>query len=139
MRGEGHAGRGGAPAGDLLVSVSVEPHELFQRDGADLYCETSVHYADLVLGETINVPTLTGQEQLRIPAGTGSHHQFILRGQGLPRLRGGGRGNMYVRTVLAVPGKVGKAQRELLGQIKEADLAADKKAGGFFKNLLKGK
>ena len=139
VRAEGHQGRGGAPHGDLLVRVSIEPHEYFQRDGADLYCETSVHYADLVLGATVNVPTLTGAEKLRIPAGTGSHHEFTLRGQGMPRLRHGGRGNLHVRVVLAVPGKANKAQRELLTQLKEADLAADQRAGGFFKNLLKGK
>ncbi len=139
VRAEGHQGRGGAPHGDLLVRISLQPHEYFKRDGADLYCETSVHYADLVLGATVLAPTLSGQEQLRIPAGTGSHHEFTLRGHGLPRLRSGGRGNLYVRVVLAVPGKASKEQRELLKQLKEADLAADQRAGGFFKNLLKGK
>jgi molecular chaperone DnaJ len=139
VRAEGHQGRGGAPHGDLLVRISIEPHAFFHRDGADLHCETSVHYSDLVLGATVMAPTLTGQEQLRIPAGTGSHHEFTLRGHGLPRLRHGGRGNLYVRVVLAVPGKAGKEQRELLSKLKEADLAADQRAGGFFKNLLKGK
>jgi len=137
--GQGHSGRGAAPAGDLLVSVSLEPHEFFTRDGADLYVDLPVHYADLVQGTTIAVPTLSGEEQLRIPAGTGSHHDFVLRGQGMPRLRGHGRGNLYVRTVLAVPRKLSRKQRELLGQLKQEDLSAEKSSGGILYRLLKRK
>ncbi|MBN2081520.1 molecular chaperone DnaJ [bacterium] len=136
---QGHAGRGGAPGGDLLVSISIEPHEQFKRDGAALYVELPVHYADLVQGATVTVPTLTGEEQLRIPAGTSSHHIFQLRGHGLPRLRRGGRGDLHVRVVVAIPSRVNKRQRELLGELKGEDLKASQKAGGILYQLLNRK
>jgi molecular chaperone DnaJ len=136
INGEGHCGRGGAPAGDLLVSISVEPHKQYQRSGADLYVELMVHYADLALGATVAVPTLTGEEQLRIPAGTGSHHQFVLRGHGLPRLKRNGRGDLHVRAVLTVPRKLSKKQRELLKQLRGEDAAVGSKAEGLLYKLL---
>jgi molecular chaperone DnaJ len=116
--GMGHAGRGGARPGDLLVSISVSPDERFERGGADLLHRLPVGFADLTLGATLTVPTLTGEDQLRIPAGTESHHRFTLRGQGLPRLRGGGRGSLVVQVEVVVPKKLDKHQRELLEQFR---------------------
>ena len=139
VSGQGHSGRGGAPAGSLLIQVSVETHEQFHREGDSLYVELPVHYADLVLGATVNVPTLTSEEQLRIPAGTRSHHVFQLRGHGLPRLRRGGRGELHVRVVVAVPQRLSKRQRELLKDLREEDVAAGKKSGHFLYQLLNGK
>jgi molecular chaperone DnaJ len=136
--GEGHSGRGGAPAGDLLVAVTVETHPQFRREGAELLVDLPVHYADLALGATVAVTTLTGEEQLRIPAGTASHHTFALRGHGLPRLQRAGRGDLHVRVVLAVPRKLGKKQRELLKQLKEEDLDSHSKAARQFYQLLSG-
>jgi molecular chaperone DnaJ len=136
---QGHSGRGGAPAGDLMVSVSVEAHKQFQRNGAALYVELPVHYSDLALGATVTVPTLTGEEQLRIPAGTQSHHVFQLRNHGLPRLQRGGRGDLNVRVVLAVPQRFNKRQRELLNEMRDEDLKASEKAGGFLYQLLNRK
>jgi molecular chaperone DnaJ len=133
--GQGHSGRGGAPAGDLLVGVSVEPDKQFRREGADLFLDMPVHYADLVLGATVPVPTLTGEEPLRVPAGTSSHHEFTLRGQGLPRLRHGGRGSLHVRTVLMMPGKHGKEQRELLTRLREVE-SEPAKGGGFLGGMF---
>lgn len=136
---QGHAGRGGAPAGDLLVSVTIEPHPQIQREGPTLYVELPVHYADLVQGATVTVPTLTSEEQLRIPAGTQSHHVFQLRGQGLPRLQRGGRGDLHVRVVLAVPQRLNKRQRELIKEMRDEDLAQQGKDGGFLYQLLNRK
>jgi len=136
---QGHSGRGGAPAGDLMVSISIEPHAQFQREGSTLYVELPVHYADLVQGATVTVPTLTGEEQLRIPAGTASHHVFQLRGHGLPRLRRGGRGDLHVRVVLAVPQRLNKRQRELLKALREEDAGQQGKDGGFLYQLLNRK
>jgi len=136
---QGHGGRGGAPAGDLLVGVTIEPHQQFKREGSTLYIELPVHYVDLVQGSTVSVPTLTGEEQLRIPAGTQSHHVFQLRGHGLPRLRRGGRGDLHVRVVLAVPQRLNKRQRELLKELHEEDLAQQDKDGGFLHQFLKRK
>jgi molecular chaperone DnaJ len=121
LGGKGHSGLGGAPAGDLLVSVSVEPDERFERQGSELYMMLPVHYADLALGATVVVPSLEGQADLRIPAGTESHQEFLLRGQGMPKLRGGGRGNLHVHVVLEVPKRLSKRQRELLSQLRAED------------------
>ncbi len=137
--GQGHSGHGGGPAGDLLVSITVEPHQSFQRSGPDLYVELPVHYTDLVLGATVDVETPWGEEQLRIPAGTQSHHVFQLRGQGLPRLQRSGRGDLHVRAVLAVPRRLNKKQREILKGLREEDLASDEKAGGLLYRLLNRK
>jgi molecular chaperone DnaJ len=139
IAGQGHSGREGGPAGDLLVSISVEEDKLFERDDADLRVTMPVHYSDLVLGANLEVPTLQGKEKLRLPAGTASHHVFTLRGHGMPRLRGGGRGNLYVVVTVAVPQKTGKEQRELLGRLKDEDLAAEKKGSGLLYRLLKRK
>jgi molecular chaperone DnaJ len=136
VTGQGHTGRGGAPPGDLLVGVTVAPDKVFTREGADLHFDLPVHYSDLVLGATLEVPTLTGTEQLRVPAGTESHHVFTLRGQGLPRLRGGGKGHLHVRAVLLLPGKHGKEQKELLGRLRELETGHAKPGGGLLSGLL---
>ncbi|MCH7472392.1 DnaJ domain-containing protein [bacterium] len=121
---QGHAGNGGAPAGDLLVTVTVEHDERFERRGADLLTVMRVHYAGLVLGATVEVPTLAGAQELRIPAGTGSHHVFTLHGHGLPRIRGPGRGNLLVKVVLAIPKKPSRRQKELLEKLRDEDKAS---------------
>jgi molecular chaperone DnaJ len=131
--GQGHCGRGGAPSGDLLVAISVEPDKVFNRDGADLELILPVPYAVLALGETLSVPTLTGPEQLRVPPGTPSHHRFTLRGHGLPRLRSSGRGNLYVQVEVQVPTKLGKEQRDLLKKLRELEAAG---SGSLLGNLL---
>ena len=123
----GHQNAGGLCA----VAAAVRHPQLA------LSVDLPVHYADLVQGTTVTVPTLTGEESLRIPAGTASHHEFVLRGQGLPRVRGGGRGDLKVRVTLAVPRRLGKRQKELLGELKEADLAAGKRADAVFYKLPK--
>lgn len=121
ISGGGHTGSGGAAPGDLIVSITVEPDPRFQREGTELYTELPVNFADLALGATVSVPTLTGAEELRIPAGTPSHHVFQLRGQGMPRLRGNGRGNLHVRVLAEVPKKVTPRQRELLEELRGSD------------------
>lgn len=139
VTGQGHMGRGGAPSGDLLVGVTVAPDKQFARDGADLHFELPVHYSDLVLGATLEVPTLTGTEQLRVPAGTESHHVFTLRGQGLPRLRGGGKGHLHVRAILLLPGKHGKEQKELLARLRELETGSAKPGSGGILGGMFGK
>jgi molecular chaperone DnaJ len=129
IRGAGHAGLGGGPPGDLIVTITIEADERFRREGADLFKDLPVQFADLALGATVSVPTLTGEEQLRIPAGTQSHHVFQLRGHGLPRLRGSGRGNLHVRAVAEVPKKLSNTQRELLEALRREALGDDSQNG----------
>jgi molecular chaperone DnaJ len=132
IAGGGHSGTGGAPPGDLVVTITVEPDARFQREGTELYTELPVHFADLALGATISAPTLTGAEELRIPAGTPSHHVFQLRGQGMPRLRGNGRGNLHVRVLADVPKKITARQRELLEELRSTDPDPGEKKPGLF-------
>lgn len=136
MSGMGHAAPGGGPAGDLYVQVTVEPDKQFQREGPDLFVELPVHYTDLVLGANVEVPTLEGEEKLRIPAGTDSHSQFTLRGHGLRRVRGNGKGNLYVTVKLYVPQKLNRQQKQVLQELKEEDIKAEKKGGNFLYQLL---
>ena len=136
VSGMGHSGPSGGPAGDLYVQVTVEPDRQFQRDGADLFVELPVHYSDLVQGATVEVPTLDGLEKLRIPSGTESHSQFSLRGHGLQRLRGHGRGNLHVRVRLYVPQKLNRQQKQALQDLKDEDIKAEKKPGNFLYQLL---
>jgi molecular chaperone DnaJ len=131
VSGQGHAGRGGAPAGDLLVQISVEPDKRFHRHGADLLTELPVSFPDLALGATVQVETLAGTQELRIPAGTESHHRFTLRGEGLPRLRSGQRGSLYVQVIVDVPKKVNAHERELLEELR-GSRPEDKPAKGLF-------
>jgi len=132
VSGQGHHGRGGAPAGDLLLQLSVEPDKRFRRHGADLLTELPVSFPDLALGATVDVATLTGAQQLRIPAGTESHHRFTLRGEGLPRLRSGQRGSLYVEVVVEVPKKLDARQRELLEELRGSAGVTDPKPKTLF-------
>jgi molecular chaperone DnaJ len=136
VAGQGHHGRGGAPAGDLLLTVTIEPHELFEREGPHLYLTLPVGYADLALGATVEVPTMGEPEKLRIPAGTPSHHTFTLRGRGLPRLQRSGHGDLTVQAELDVPRKVSKRQRELLEELRELESEAQERRGGFLKGIF---
>jgi len=116
LAGEGQAGLGGGPNGDLYLFVSLKPHPLFQRDGHDLYCRAPVSLVTAALGGGIEVPTLDGgRARVSIPEGAQSGRQFRLRGKGMPVLRGGGlSGDLYVEVVVETPVKLSKTQKELL-------------------------
>lgn len=124
--GEGEPGPAGAAPGDLYLTIRVRPHPLFTRAGDDLYVAREISFAQAVLGDVIEVPILSpenphGEEKLklRIPAGTQSGTDFRLRGYGMPRLRGGGRGDEYVRVFIKIPKKISRTERELLEKLKE--------------------
>ncbi len=119
LRGHGNAGIRGGAAGDLLVEVEVLPHPLFHREGADLLLDLYVDFAELVRGATLTVPTLEGEKKIKIPPGTDSHTEFTLRGQGLPHLRGGGRGDLRVRVKVKVPKWTTAKLKRLLSQLEE--------------------
>ncbi len=103
LRGEGEHGRRGGPPGDLDVLLRVAPHERLERDGADVLDQQALAYPQLVLGTSLEIETLHGVEQLRIPAGTQSGHTFRLRGKGIDKLSHDGRGDHVVHVVLHVP------------------------------------
>jgi len=119
LSGEGEAGPGGGPSGDLYVVVHVQEHPFFQRDGNDLYCEIPLNFTTLALGGEIQIPTLDGQEAFAIPAGTQTGSTFRIRGQGMPDVSGRGRGDLLMTVKVSTPKKLSKEQRKLLEQLSE--------------------
>lgn len=110
----GEAGMRGGPPGDLYVFISVRPHSLFEREGADLYHKRLLSFVQAALGDEIEVPTISGRAELRIPAGTQPNTTFRLKGKGLPHLRGGGRGDQFVVVEIETPTNLSDEQAELL-------------------------
>src|SRR3954464_9467907 len=112
--GNGEAGLSGGQAGDLYIVLSVKEHELFERQGEDLFCEIPIKFTLATLGGTIEVPTLFGKASLKIPSGTQSGTTFRLREKGMPSLRGGRQGDQLVRVQVEVPQSLSSEQRKLL-------------------------
>ncbi|PHS71458.1 MAG: molecular chaperone DnaJ [Methylophaga sp.] len=119
LTGEGEAGTGGAGPGDLYVEVQVKRHDVFTRDGSNLYCDVPVGFVTATLGGELEVPTLTGKASLKIPEGTQTGQQFRLRGKGVKSVRGGAVGDLMCRVILETPVKLSKKQKELLEQFDE--------------------
>ena len=114
LQGEGEAGPGGAPAGDLYVEVNVREHEIFQRDGDDLYCEVPIRFSQAALGAEIVVPTLEGEALIKVPQETQTGKLFRLRGKGVKSVRSHGHGDLMCRVVVETPVNLTARQRELL-------------------------
>lgn len=114
LSGEGESGIRGGPPGDLYIVVNVKPHDFFEREGDDIYCEVPITFAQAALGDEIEVPTLSGKVKLKIPAGTQTNTYFRLKGHGVPRLRGIGQGDQHVKVVVVTPTKLSEKQKELL-------------------------
>ncbi len=120
--GEGEPGENNGPAGDLVVVITVEPHEAFSRHGDDLLTQTTISYRQAVLGDAVNIPILTGETvALKIPAGTQPSTRLRLRNQGLPRMDGYGKGHTYVQIQVHVPNKLTNEQEELLKRFDELE------------------
>jgi molecular chaperone DnaJ len=140
LAGEGNRGRAGGRAGDLYVVVSVAPHEVFRRDGSDVVLTWAVPFHVAALGGPVTVPTLEGEMSFDIPAGTAAGRVFTLKGKGISRLDGRGRGDQHVLVTIRVPKKMTAAQREAVHRLAEAfeDGAAGaptKDEKGFFTRL----
>jgi molecular chaperone DnaJ len=130
LSGEGEVGPGGGPAGDLYVELAVRQHEFFTRERDHLYCQVSVPMTAAALGAHLDIPTLESEREdagddvaatvpLEVPAGTQSGETVTIKGQGVPRLRGGGRGDLHVQVVVETPEKLDDEQRELLTRLAE--------------------
>ena len=119
LRGQGNAGKNGGPAGNLLITVMVQPHELFHRDGVDVFCEAPITFAQAVLGAELEIPTIDGKVKYSIPEGTQTGTVFRLKGKGIPVLNGRGRGDQYVTVTIETPRNLNKEQKEALRRFSE--------------------
>ena len=139
LAGEGESGMRGAAAGDLYIFLSIAPHRLFQRDGANIHCRVPIPMATAALGGSIEVPAIDGgRAKIAVPPGTQTGHQFRLRTKGMSVLRSTQRGDMYVQAVVETPVNLTKRQQELLREFdKEGDSrkANHPESEGFFSRV----
>ncbi len=118
LSGEGEAGLNGGPSGDLYVVVSLKPHAVFQRDNSDLHCEMPISFATAALGGEIEIPTLDGHANIKIPVETQSGQVFRLRGKGIKGVRGGGHGDLFCHVAIETPIKLTSRQKDLLREFE---------------------
>lgn len=130
LTGEGEGGRRGGASGDLYIVIHVEEHEFFQRDGQTIFMELPISMVQAALGCSLEIPTIHGSTRLDIAAGTQSGEHFTLRGEGVPSLRGGGRGEMIVQVRVRTPTNLSAEQKELLQKFGEVTKEEEDK--GFF-------
>ena len=136
LRGEGDSCIGGGPRGDLLIDIRVKEHPLFQREDRHLRCRVPLTYPQAVLGAELEIPVLKGRHLLKIPPGTQPGEVIRLRGFGMPDVRGGANGDLFVQIQLEVPKKVSKEEEDLLrnlADLKHADVTPQRKS--FFDKL----
>lgn len=120
LTGEGEPGANGGPPGDLYVNVNIEPHAIFQREGADLYCEVPINMVTAALGGELEVPTLNGRVVLKIPEATQTGKLFRLRGKGVKSVRGGRVGDLLCRAVVETPVNLNREQKDLMRKLGES-------------------
>ncbi len=137
LQGEGEAGQRGGPNGDLYIFLSVTPHDIFRREGADLYCRVPVSLATAALGGALEVPTIDGgKAKVSIPEGTQGGRQFRIRHKGMPTLRGASVGDLYIEVAVETPVSLTKKQKELLRQFDEAASEENQpESAGFFARM----
>jgi molecular chaperone DnaJ len=146
LSGEGEAGGRGAAPGDLYVHVAIRPHDIFQRDGANIFCRVPIRMTQAALGGEVEVPTIDGSAaKVKIPAGTQTGEQFRLRGKGFSVLRSAARGDMYIQVAVETPQNLTRRQRELLDEFEQeakAHTTHSPEHEGFFakvKEFFEGK
>ena len=120
IRGQGHAGKNGGPSGDLLITITVRPHELFRREGTSVLCEAPITFAQACLGAELEIPTIDGKVKYELPEGTQSGTTFRLKGKGIPELNGRGRGDQYVTVYIETPRNLNREQKDALKKFAES-------------------
>lgn len=121
LKGEGNAGENGSPPGDLYIVINMRPHRIFTRQNSDIFYETKVGIVEAALGAELKVPTLYGDVKLTIPPGTQPGTVFKIKGKGLPKPDGWGKGDQYVKVDVVIPKSLTNTQRELLRKFAEED------------------
>ncbi len=134
LAGEGEAGVRGGPPGDLYIFLSLAPHDIFQRDGADLHCRVPISMVTAALGGEFEVPTIErGKTKVKVPSGTQTGRRFRIAGKGMPVLRSRQVGDMYVQVAVETPQNLTKKQQELLAEFEKLSSGATQpEAAGFF-------
>lgn len=136
LSGEGEAGMRGGPAGDLYIFIEVSEHQIFQRDGLDLYCRVPVSFTKAALGGEVEVPTIDGgRSRVKVPAGAQSGKQLRLRGKGMPALRGGGHGDMLIELGVETPVNLTPRQKELLREFDSLGEDNHPEGSSFFSKV----
>ncbi|MEX0371203.1 MAG: molecular chaperone DnaJ [Tateyamaria sp.] len=136
LAGEGEAGMRGGPSGDLYIFIEVAEHKLFERDGTNLFCRVPVSMGTAALGGSIEVPTIDGgRGRVQIPSGSQSGRQMRLRGKGMPALRGGGPGDMFIELAVETPVNLTTRQKELLREFEELSEENNPESSSFFSSV----
>ncbi|SDI77664.1 molecular chaperone DnaJ [Lutimaribacter saemankumensis] len=136
LAGEGEAGMRGGPAGDLYIFIEVAPHKIFERDGTNLFCRVPVSMTAAALGGDIEVPTIDGgRSRVKIPAGSQSGRQMRLRGKGMPALRGGSAGDMFIELAVETPVNLTSRQKELLREFEALSEDNNPESKSFFSSV----
>ncbi len=136
LAGEGEAGMRGGPSGDLYIFIEVEPHKIFEREGSNLFCRVPVSMTAAALGGDIEVPTIDGgRSRVKIPAGSQSGRQMRLRSKGMPALRGGGSGDMFIELAVETPVNLTARQKELLKEFEELSEDNNPESKSFFSSV----
>ena len=136
MRGEGHIGQNGGPAGDVYITVSVKPHPLFKRRGQDVMIEMPVTFVQATLGAELIVPTIDGKISYNMPEGTQPDTIFRLKGKGIPNVNGRGRGDQFVKVKIEIPHNLTSEQKDILRRFDDsAEEAQYKEKKGFFEKM----
>lgn len=133
LAGEGEAGMRGGPTGDLYIFIEVQDHELFQREGTNLFCRVPVSMAAAALGGEIEVPTIDGgRSRVKIPEGSQSGRQMRLRSKGMPALRGGTTGDMFIELAVETPVNLTARQKEILREFDDLSESNNPQSSSFF-------
>lgn len=137
MNGQGEPGLRGGPNGDLYINVIVKPHKLFRRDGYDLRLEFPISFTQAALGADVDIPTLNGPVKYHIPEGTQNDQEFRLKGSGIQRLNGVGKGDLIAKVRVEVPRKLNEKQKELLRQFDETTTGKEYEGKKSFMDRVK--
>jgi len=123
LTGKGNPGVDGGPPGDLYLNISILPHPLFAREGNDIYVEKTINYSQAALGTTIEVATIDGAaKRIKVPPGTQNNTRIRMKGYGVPGLKGGNKGDQYVKITVSVPKKLSDSQAKLIHELAEEGL-----------------
>jgi molecular chaperone DnaJ len=127
LNGQGDIGDKGAPPGDLYVAIEVKPHPFFSRDETNIIYDLSINFAQAALGTEVDIPTLYGDEKLKVPAGSQSGKIFTLKGKGIQHLRRNAKGDQLVRLIVVTPEKLTREQRRLFEELEKSLAESEKK------------